>query len=225
MAHEFLGVCGGVHFAPVWWQCSHLFDALAQTGISFYLPLKEASPAESGAQHSLPSHHHIASAFQSTKRGQWGWRWGTSSTSHDICKCWSIQQQLLQKMFFSLFTTILIHAAALLSQAGLQDVLLGRLISIFSWSNLWIFQLIFLFISFMTSLTSFAHTEHMKWKYCSKTLIFQTPWKVPASEHRKILMNFMLQKDALKSKWIVSDKKLNKSSLLPWLSHNELGSF
>lgn len=51
--------------------CSlHLFDALAQSGINFNLPLKEASPAESGAQHSLPSHHQIASAFQSTKRGQ-----------------------------------------------------------------------------------------------------------------------------------------------------------
>lgn len=65
-----LGVCGGGHFASVWLQHLHLFDALAQTGISFYLPLKEASPAESGAQHSLLSHHHIVSAFQSTERGQ-----------------------------------------------------------------------------------------------------------------------------------------------------------
>lgn len=50
----------------------HLFDPLAQTEVSFYLPLSEASPAESGAQHSLPSRHQIASAFQGTKKGQWG---------------------------------------------------------------------------------------------------------------------------------------------------------
>lgn len=51
---------------------AYISDALAQTEISFYLLLKGVSPAGWGAEHSLPSHHRIASAFQSTKRGQWG---------------------------------------------------------------------------------------------------------------------------------------------------------
>lgn len=181
-----------MQFASVWLQCLHLFGALAQTGISFYLPPKEASPAESGAQHSLPSHHQIAPAFQSTKRGQWGEDEGNLTPAMTFVNCWSIQLQSLHKMFLSLFTTTLTHATALLSQAGLWDVQLGRLISIFSLNNLWIFQLIFLFTSFMTSLTSFAHTEHMKKKHCSKTLVFKTP--IPASEYRKILMNFFTKR-------------------------------
>lgn len=125
-------------------------------GIIFYLPLKGASAAESGSEHSSPSYHRIVSEFQSTTRGQWGEDEGHLPPAMTFVKFWSVQLQSLQKMLFSLFTTTLIYATALLSQVGLWDVQQSRLISRFCLTNL---QILSVNVPLPLTLASFAPTE------------------------------------------------------------------
>jgi len=127
----------GVQFTSVLAaMLTSLSHTCANRRIIFYLPVKAASAAESGSEHSLPSCHRHASEFQSARRGQWGEDEGHLPPAMTFVKCWSVQLQPLPKMFLGLFTITLIYVTALLSQVGLWAVQLSRLISRFCLTNL-----------------------------------------------------------------------------------------
>lgn len=182
-------------------------------GFIFYLPLKEASAAESGSEHSLRSYLCIASE-------QWGEGEGHLPPAMTFEKSWSTQLQSLQKMFFSLVTTTLIYTPPLLSQVGLWHVQMRRSISRFRLTNL---QIVSGNFPFSLCLTPFAHTELAHGIAVLQQHLFFRCLYLPQNTEKSQLIS--VTKQALKSKWVVSNRKLNKSSLLPWLPRNELGSF
>lgn len=130
-----------------------LLCSCANRGIIFYLPLKEASAAEPASEHSSTPSHRTASEFQSTT---WTtrWRWETPSTGRDIHKVLIHPAAVSAESVPWVFTTILIHATALLSQVGLWDAQLRTLTSRFCWTNL---QTPSVHFPLSLCLTSFAH--------------------------------------------------------------------
>lgn len=137
MAHQYSGVSGkGCRLHLFQLQCLHLFCALVQTeGLSFIYHSKKRVLLNQ-LQSTLRLPIIVLLLNFRALRGQWGEDEGHLPPAVTFVKRWSVQLQALQKMFFSLFTTTLIYGTALLSQVGLWDVQLSRLISRFCLTNL-----------------------------------------------------------------------------------------